>query len=291
MKHDYITLEDQQERIEDSEVVSEGIIDPTQRTKLFVLGSCEMTRLIDNFTNLCNEITLETTTIKGNHRIVNVGTEYIRSCFDMTMEEKKFCSRYFYNYTSEGVFKTKLFDETFDYVILSFSDDFIYTLNKKKDDNNLRIIRDDEYVFGGNYNILCIDEQDKWLQEHFNNTSFIDEERFYQNLQWIRNKLDSSTILILLTGPEYNFYRLSTLRSERCNPYIRNQIIKLNQVIKRFTDENPNNVGLVDVNKSLKTISDFTDYIFHWTTKKSYEIAKECLILMAQKKAKRKKTT
>lgn len=283
LDRDFVSLYENPDVMDESYIC----VSPELQNKILLCGSCELTRMIDFFTNLCNDITLESTFIKGNQRIVNTGTEYIRSCFDMSDEEKKYCSSFFYNYSSADVFKTQIFSEKFDYIVMSCSDDFIYKVHRNKENKNLRALRDYEYIFGDDNSILDRAECERWLGDTFDNTGMLEADRFYDNLQWIRTKLDPSTILILLTGPERNFYRISFDKNERHKPEVRNQIIKLNSVIKRFAADNPDNVRVIDTNEYLCNMADFTDFLFHWTKEKSYEIAYECLKIMADTKKKK----
>lgn len=271
----------------DSSVLMKNYIDESQVTSLYALGACDLFNMIGNLATPSIRVILETNTFKGNYRSVNVGTEYIRSCFDMNEDEKEFCQKYFYNYTADSTFKPKIFDIPYDYVLLSFLDDFVFHIWEKKHNKNLRIVRSDEPILGDAFTIMSKDEQGEWLGNNFDEPYLITEERFYDNLQWIRNRLSPDTIMILLNGPEYDFYMLSKVNSLRRNKEYRNQIISLNRVIERFAMENSKNVRLVNVNKFLANINDFTDYVFHWSTKTCYEVAKECLIQMAQEGVRR----
>ena len=235
----------------------------------------------DSLSTPCNKIVIDSNIYKGNFRSVNVGTEYIRSCFEMSDDEKDFCIKHFYNYTNTTTFKPKIFSAAYDYVLFSFVDDFTYPIWKKKNSDTCRIIRCNEPVFDENFTIYSKDDEIEWLNNYFEEPYLISKERFYDNLQWIRSKLPQDTAMLLLNGPEYNFFRLSKKRNERHDKIVNKQIKDLNEVLKQFAIENQCNVRLVDVNKYISHISDFTDFLFHWTSIKCYEIAKECLLQMS----------
>ena len=160
-------------------------------------------------------------------------------------------------------------------------DDFSYHIWDKKDNKNLRVLRSIEPILNSAF-IMSKDEQDKWLDENFEKPYLITKKRFYDNLQWIRDRLSPDTVMVLLNGPEYDFFILSPKKTIRHNKEIRDQIICLNRVIERFAMENPKNVKLVDVNKYIVQITNFTNFLFHWSAKTCYDIAKECLKQMAQ---------
>lgn len=252
-----------------------------QRNSVYVIGACDMFNMTGNLAAPCNRIISESNTYKGNFRGVNVGTEYIRSNFEMNQEEKEFCKSHFYNYAPELAFRLQIFCEEYDYVIFSSYDEFLYQIYVNRTNPDIRVLRNHEPIIGEDNNILGPEESQEWLANHFYEPVFMDETRFYENLQWIRNRLSPQTILILVNGPEFDFYMLSNNPSERHNPELRERIIRLNKVLKQFASDNEQNVRLVDVNRILTKITHFTNNIFHWTHQKCFEIARECAKTMS----------
>ena len=283
--YDYIHITDPHNTASNESATSLLPKDYTKKaplTTIYTLGACDVFNMIGNLAAPCNRIIVESNTYKGNYRSVNVGAEYIRSSYDMNSAEKEFCRAHFYNYSYEFIFEPQIFDKEYDYVLLSSYDDFQYRIWVKNDNSNIRVLRSHEPIFGEDAGILSRDEGEVWLAKHFQQPYFIDETRLYQNLQWIRDKLSPKTVLILLNGPEFNFYMLSNNPAERHNPELRDRIIRLNKAIKQFALDNNRNVRLVDVNQFLTRIIHFTNNIFHWTTQKCFEIAKECIKIMSQ---------
>lgn len=277
---DYIEVADPYNTLQKRDLLSGAYNETSQRTTIYAVGACDVFNMIGHLAAPCNQITIDCNTYKGNYRSINVGVEYIRSSCDMDRQEKEFCKAHLYNYTNESVFKPRMFDQEYDYVLLSSYDDFNYRIWVSKNDPNLRVLRSHEPVIGDDGGILTRDAGEAWLAEHFQPPHYIDEDRQYQNLQWVRSRLSPKTVLILLTGPEFNLYMLSNNPAERHNPELRARITKLNKTIQRFALDHQENVRVVDVNRFLTRIVHFTNNIFHWTPHKCYEIAKECLKTM-----------
>ena len=252
-KHDY------------AEESIENILPEESRVNIFALGACDLYHPIAYFSLPNIYFFYECNVFVGNERGVNVGTEYIRSQCDMTDEEKNFCRRHFYNYTRHNVFKSKIFDEIWDYVIISFHDDMIYKIYESKNNPNIRIVFSPAKVFGDT-SVINISEkpttyemQRAWLSENFNEGHYITPERFEENLLWIASKLPEKTKIILINGPEFDFFRENL---PHC-PEARKQIIALNKVIARVCENYSEKFSLVDINKVIRSRNDVTNYIFH----------------------------
>ncbi|MDF2841815.1 MAG: hypothetical protein K0R00_241 [Herbinix sp.] len=255
-------------------------IDKSNQTNIFALGACDMYFTVGNLMQLNNDVTFETNFFKGDSRCVNIGSEYIRSCFEMNQIEKDYCIKHFQNYKGNTVFKTEIFNKMYDFVVLSFLDDFVYYIYEKKENKNIRILRLFDPVVDEYIENMTQDDQMKWLADNFNPAHYISEERFYENLSWIQNKLNPNTSMILINGPEYDYF----MDSDPHNDVIRDNIIRLNKIIVKFVSDNPKNTRMVDVNKYITKRSDFTDNIFHWKSHPCYYIARDCLKYMAEKK-------
>ncbi len=256
--------------------------------KIYALGACDLYRTI-SFLDMPNQnLTYECNYFNGKERAVNVGTEYIRSSFDMDDEDKLFCKEHFYNYTGETVFKPQIFEDN-DFVILSFHDDMVYSIYRSKTKKSLRVVRSGDYRFGETSVIkdgesLTLTEQEKWLDENFYEGEFISPERFCENIMWIRSKLSPSTVLILITGPELDFYR----KMYPHVPEVREQIIKLNKIIFELGEKSPELFSVLDINKFVRDRFDVTDYVFHLTPISSYEMFKALSEIMIDRSQNKK---
>ena len=273
-KIDYIKIINGTVREYDAESI-ENILKPESQINIFALGACDLFHPIAYFSMPNNYFFYECNVFLGNERGVNVGTEYIRSQTDMTDDEKDFCRRHFNNYRRHNVFKSKIFDEIWDYVIISFHDDMIYKIYEHKKDPNLRIVFSPEKKFGDTSvrNILgqesvSYEEQRAWLAENFKEGHYITAQRFEENLLWIANKLPEKTKIILINGPTFDFFRE---KFQHC-PEARTQIFTINEVIQRVCNKYKNKFSLVDINKVIHSKMDVTDYIFHLKAQTAFNL-------------------
>ena len=252
----------------------ENILTEESQVNIFALGACDLFHTVAHLALPNNYFVYECNVFIGKGRGVNVGTEYIRSQYDMTDDEKNFCRRHFHNYTRYNVFKSDIFNERWDYVIISFHDDMVYQIYEHKRNPNLRVVLSSEKIHHQLYrdteviNIsekpATYEEQCAWLAENFNAGHYITPERFEENLLWIASKIPAKTKIILINGSELDFFRKEL---PHC-PEARNQIIALNKVIKRVCETHADRFALVDMNKVVRSLNDVTNYIFHlkaWT--------------------------
>ena len=257
----------------------ENILTEDSQINIFVLGACDLYHSIaylalpnNYFLYECN---VSTTADGQRGRAVNVGTEYIRSQYDMTDDEKNFCRQHFYNYTRYNVFKSEIFDERWDYVILSFHDDMVYKIHTHKQNPNLRVVLGTERKYE-HTRIINISEEEPakrtqqraWLKEHFDEGHYITPERFEENLLWIASKVPTKTKIILINSPEIDFFRNI---NPSC-PEVRDQIIALNKVIKRVCETHGDKFSLVDMNKIVRSRKNVTNYLFHLKARPAFKL-------------------
>ena len=276
---DYIKVVNAGTEHEFDEESVENILTEESQVNIFVLGACDLYHSIAYFALPNNyflyECNVASTSDGRRGRSVNVGTEYIRSQYDMTEEEKDFCRRHFYNYTRYNVFKSEIFDEKWDYVIISFHDDMVYKIHTNKKDPNLRVVLGTERKYE-HTRIINISEEEPakradqraWLAEHFDEGHYITPERFEENLLWIASKIPEKTKIILINGPEIDFFR-------NINPScleVREQIIALNKVIKRLCKTHSDRFSLVDMNKVVRSRKNVTNYLFHLKAQPAFKL-------------------
>jgi hypothetical protein len=221
------------------------------------------------FTN----VHFECNTFNGDTRGVNVATEYIRSCFEMGEQEKLYCRNHFHNYTGRTAFDTKIFDSEYDYVCMSFHDDFALELYQSKQFPHMRIVLSNSKS-GSFTPVLNLNDEEKqeWLSENFISMGLISPERFRENLEWIDKHLSEKTRLVLMTGPEYDYFR----DEEPHNEEFRMQVIRLNQVIRDFCKDNPR-AAFVEMNDVIYERGHFSDFIMHLKPERSYWLAMRML--------------
>ena len=282
-KISYITELKEEARENNDEITFNQFYSDEKRTKIFALGACDLFYAIGHLATPLNEVTYECNVFKGDERGVNVSTEYIRSCFDMTEEEKEYCREHFYNYTGTLAFNTQIFSKEYDFVILSFHDDIVYDLFYNKKNPNIRICRTNE-LFRGKTSVIkpmywppiieyTRNDELKWLNENFDGPVKISPERFYDNLKWIREKLPRKTTLLLMNSPDFDFYReehpedLETFK----------QIKIINEVIEKFSEDYKDNTKLIDLTKIVTGKDKVTNYMYHFLPNISYEVATNIL--------------
>ncbi len=252
----------------------ETILKEESKLTIFGLGACDLYHAISHFAMPNQEFTYECNVFKGKERGVNVGTEYIRSIYEMTESEKRWCTSHLNNYTGSLAFHSKIFAREYDYIIMSFHDDMIFKIYEKKDNPNIKIVMSpsrkfgDTSVIGENGELLTFEDTYKFLEKNFKKGEYITEERFYENLVWIKNHTGEKTKIILVTGPELDFFRKNNFHCEE----VRNQIIRLNQVLYRIEKEFPKKFAVADINSCVRSKDDVTDYVFHLKAQTAYNL-------------------
>ncbi len=272
----------------------DDVLKKESRLNIFSIGACDLFHPIAYFSMPNQYFIYECNVFKGAERGVNVGTEYIRSHFDMSETEKSYCKKHFFNYTGTLAFNSQIFAQDWDYVIMSFHDDMIYKVYENKCNPNIRVILSPEKKFGLT-SVICVDDessypideirQKEWLATNFNEGEYISEERFIDNVKWISSEMAEHTKIILVTGPEMDFFREHT---PHC-PEARAQIIKINNAIYRLARENPSKFAVVDINRVICTKDDVTDYVFHLKAQTAYKLFKNIAYEIISKFSSRKK--
>ena len=242
------------------------------KLQIYALGACDLYYMVGHMALPLTEVHFECNTFNGSTRGVNVATEYIRSCFEMNLHEKAFCRAHFHNYTGHTAFDTNIFAVENDYVCLSFHDDFALEIYQSREFPDMRVVLSSSK--SGSFtpilnpdNVDSFDEQ-RWLSEHFEPRGLISPERFRENLEWIMERLPTKTHMILMTGPEFDYYR----DSEPHNHEFRGQVMRLNEVIRSFCASSSRAV-LVEMNDVIYERSHFTNYIMHLKPERSYALA------------------
>lgn len=249
------------------------IIDDTTMINIFAIGACDLYHPIAYFDMPNQKFVYECNVFHGEERGVNVGTEYIRSQYELNDFEKQYCRAHFMNYIGDLAFNSAIFSDVYDYIIMSFHDDMVYKIYENKNNRNIHVVRSPHPRFGMTSVIdngipLDIKQTAKWVADNLDEGYYISEERFYDNLLWISNRVNEKTKIILITGPEMDFFRDNF---PKC-PEVRAQIIKLNGVLYRLEKEFPNKFAVVDINKCVRTREDITGYIFHLKAQTAYNL-------------------
>lgn len=267
---DYVKILNATEHSHDEESI-ENILTEESQVNIFALGACDLYHPIAYFALPNVYFVYECNVFIGNERAVNVGTEYIRSQYDMTDDEKNFCRRHFHNYTRHNVFRSNIFADEWDYVILSFLDDMIYKIYQHKLNQNLRVLLHPSRnsvirAFVTNISQGTPEsEKEKrlWFDENFAEGHYITPERFEENLLWIASKVPAKTRIILINGPELDFFN---------HPEMLKQITALNKVIERVCETHGDKFALVDTNKVIRVRDDVTNFMFHLKAQTAFRL-------------------
>lgn len=274
---DYITL-DNKNKAQPALVKTRSEVTALDKLQIYALGACDLYYMVGHMALPFTNVYFECNTFNGDTRGVNVATEYIRSCFEMGELEKAYCRTHFHNYTGRTAFDTKIFEKEYDYVCMSFHDDFALDIYQSKEFSQMRVVLSNSKS-GSFTPILNIEDTKKqeWLSNNFISLGLISSERFRENLEWIAERLPDKTHLVLMTGPEYDYFR----DSEPHNAEFRMQVMSLNKVIRNFCDCNPR-ASLVEMNDVIYERGHFTNFIMHLKPERSYMLAMKMLEVMAR---------
>ena len=279
----YISILSQAESYEEDSI--DNYLSEKSNINIYGIGACDLYHPIAHFAMPNQNFIYECNVFKGMERGVNVGTEYIRSTIDMTEEEKEYCRQHFFNYTGSLAFNSSIFQGDYDYVIMSFHDDEVFKIYEKKDNPNIRILFSPDKIFGDTSVINISDEettyeeQREWLAREFEPGHFITPERFKDNIKFIEKHLGEKTKIVLITGPEMDYFRDHT---PHC-PEVREQIIALNKVLWELEKENPEKYAVADINNVIKTRKDVTNYVYHLKAKTAYNLFVEIVMTIVNK--------
>ncbi len=272
---DWVHLEDFNLNTENIEEYSiDNILSPESKIKIYGLGACDLYHPIAYFSMPNQEFVYECNVFKGKERGVNVGTEYIRSQYEMDDTQKQYCKKHFFNYTGHLAFNSRIMDDEYDYVILSFHDDMIFKIYQHKEDKNIRVVLSPSRKYGDTSIInlekanATYDEQRTWLQTNFDEIGYISKERFIDNIQWLLDKLPKKTKLILINGPELDFFRTKNPHDEE----VYKQILLINDALSTLAKRYSDRIALVDINKVILNRDSVTDYVFHLKAQTAYNL-------------------
>ena len=279
----YITLDDNRAEppISQPSGADKAIAAKLDKLQIYALGACDLYYMVAHMALPLTSVHFECNTFNGDTRGVNVATEYIRSCFEMSEKSKAFCRAHFHNYTGRTAFDTKIFDKKYDFVCLSFHDDFALDIYRNNEFPKMRIVLSNSE--SGSFTPILNPEGIKdfngqeWLSQKFTQLGLITPERFRENLEWIMGRLPKQTHMILMTGPEYDFFR----ETEPHNAAFREQVIRLNRIIRAFCTDNQR-ASLVEMNDVIFERGHFTDFLMHINPERGYTLAMKMMEVMAE---------
>ena len=198
-------------------------------------------------------------------------TEIIRGSVEYDDKTKEWLISKLPFYDKE-IFNNIVFDQDVDILVFSPLIDYSLGLYRSKKDKKVAFV----YENGQKQ----IDINDRKLSKslisdissNFSFEGIISQERLYDNLVFIRSRLNPKTILIVLNGSEQDVYHPNEINMAEVHK-------RLNDSVCKFCDSH-DNTFLLDVNKIIRSTNDHTDCIRHYTRRVYYEIANEIVSII-----------
>lgn len=224
-------------------------------------GPCDMINL-KGYLNINCQIDEEFTYVsdKGFTIDYHNHSDIIKSIKTWTEKDKNFLSQL--NNWDNNIFQSKLFNNAYDYVVLSTFNESHF--RRIKFDNGITIPINKEFDF----NLPTNDSQNKsysWNELH--KTS---GEEYIEFLRYLDSTLNPKTKVILLLGSE-----VKCKKGEKgvCIDEERRQlIIKFNGIVRNFVDQN-NRFSYIDVSDFIESDNDYIDGITHFSRKVYFQLA------------------
>lgn len=291
---DYITLDELTAAAATVAPGSPALIADEDRLRVFVMSACDLFQAMGKLALPLVDLRFECNTFRGRQRGVNVGTEYVRSCVEMTEDDKQYCRENFLNYQGSTAFATQIFAQPYDYVVLSCHDDLTYEQYRHRSRRGLvvqldlplrRLLRalptppplEPLIVSRETEEAPALGEPgEAWFGEEFESEGLITPERFAENLEWILGRLHPRTELLLATAPEMPYFRSYAPDLS----YVRDRAIVLNRVIRDFCATHER-AHLVELNDVIHDRAHVTDYVMHLTPERGHAVSQLILEQMA----------
>ena len=202
--------------------------------------------------------------VKGKYECHPDELEAIRGCYQLSSSQKQILLHQC-PFIDEGIFDNMLLAEQYNLVVYSPLIDYGQGFYQNKLDKEL-------FVSYGNLSnpdeeghAYLSKKEIEVFREKFDFIGSIPKKRFLEDLEFLRDLLPSSTVIMIMNG--------SIQDIEHPQEPNRNVLHEeLNDVISSFVN-NHQNVCLLDVNQFIKTKSDHTDSIRHYNRKIYFKIA------------------
>lgn len=272
-KPSYITLVDTSSQIQSDKLAD--FIDDSDTLKTLLISTCDLETITKYLKKSNNQIKHERNFQYGGTTIINSGSQYIRNCFCLDEEKKREINEHIVGYGHPTSFQTDIFSDTYSYVVLSFQYDVIlHHLIDRRDPSIC--IPDGGSFYKNNGDDGERAARERYIAENYETIPYIPQERFYDNVVWICEKMPENTLLFLLAIPE-----VDADKGYVCSRY-NGQIHLLNQVIYQIAAEYPENVVVVPLDKIITRQEQLIDAFYHWSSETCFQVAFEVLGLMAK---------
>lgn len=255
-----------------SEVVCENeSTDSIKKLKVSLVGGCDL-KSVAYYLN-GNNIDLSTY-FNYNYKdfiIHREHTEIIRGSFEYSDETKQslISSLPFYD---EQIFDNEFINQDIDILVYSPLIDYSLGVYESKENHLVSFVYGNGQTGIDNKNDKLSNDTIKMIYSDYLFRGIISPEKFYDNLVFLRSKLDSKTSLIVLNGSEQDIIHPNEMHRSEVHRI-------LNKSLKKFC-ETSKNTYLLDVNKIISSPDDHTDCIRHYTRRVYYEIAKSIITII-----------
>lgn len=236
-----------------------NIINPESKLNIFSNTTCDFELSLKYLLKTYHNVQISNA-FYDKLRKGHISTEHIRSCLEMSEQDKNFCKKYFLNYDIDNAFKFYPFEKEYDYIIFSCFDDIEFKQYKNKNNNFCINYYDYDITNAINPNIK---NKTKWFNDNFYDGEKISRERFYDNLIWISNHISQKTKIMLLTYPLIN---------ESIYFVDKDQINKINNTIHFITKKYPERFVLFDIAEMIKKHSDILESTPHLNAENTYKV-------------------
>lgn len=282
---------------QDKELVQEGkqsVSAGGQKQKILFKGPCDLNSLfafLEESDSIESEFTYISPKTGVNIEQVNHSTQIVES-FTLSKEQKdKLIAEL--PFADEGMFSDRLFREHFDVVCMSYLSDCNLGVYKRKESGEKIAFVPGYYPMTEKANwpkyigkeiytsrFAFTEEFLSWFSEHYSFEGILTPDEIMENIRFIREHLSPDTLLILILGVEIPFEK------NRNPAYEGRHLVQkeVNDRIRQLAEENPN-VAFLDINRYIKGQESFYDQFNHFVQEVYYEMAKDLVRVVAEKKS------
>ena len=282
---------------QDKELKQEGKQSVTaggEKQKILFKGPCDLNSLfafLEESDSIDSEFTYISPKTGVNIEQINHSVQIVES-YTLSDEQKKMLVEEL-PFADEGMFSDKLFRNHYDVVCMSYLADCNLGVYRRKETGERVAFVPGFYPMTEEANwpkyigkeiytsrFVFTEEFLRWFSGHYSFEGILTPEQILQNIRFIREKLSSDTLLILILGVEIPF-------EKNKNPAYEGRHLvhgEVNERIKKFAAENPN-VAYLDINRYIKGQESFYDQFNHFVQEVYYEMAKDLVRIVAEKKS------
>jgi len=282
---------------QDRELVQEGkqtVAVDGRKQKILFKGPCDLNSLfafLEESDSIDSEFTYISSKTGVNIEQVNHSTQIVES-YTLSEAQKKMLVEEL-PFADEDMFSDRLFTEHYDIVCMSYLADcnlgvyrrketgervaFVpgyYPITEKK--NWQKYINREIYTSRFTFTEPFLE----WFSKQYEFEGILTPDEILENIRFIREHLAPDTLLILILGAEIPF------KKNRNPAYEGRHLVQkeVNDRIRRLAEENEN-ITFLDINRYIKGQESFYDQFNHFVQEVYYEMAKDLVKVVAEKKS------